>query len=161
MTMQFSAKKWFQTFSPNRSALKKVLPLFGSNHGYILMPTTCKMTIWLVAAVVLLQSFMATAGSLDVHTYDPEHAQNSHIENTETLFFHHEHEHAHEHQEYSHEEHSTDDCHHCGHCTGMHLNWVTGETHCELLSAISITFPPFISVKLPIRVSELLRPPIA
>lgn len=123
------------------------------------MQTTRKMTIWLMTAVVLFQSFMATAGSLDIHIYDPEHAQYPHIENTETLFFHHEHDH--EHEEYTHEEHLAEDCHHCGHCSGMHLNWVAGETPRKLSSAISVSFLPLIPVKLPIRISELLRPPIA
>lgn len=102
---------------------------------------------------------MATAGSLDIHIYDPEHAQNTHIEDTQTLFFHHEHDH--EHEEYSHEEHSAEDCHHCGHCSGMHLNWAAGETPRKLSSAISVPFLPLIPVKLPIRISDLLRPPIA
>lgn len=122
-----------------------------------LMTVTRKMTIWLITTVVLLQSFMATAGSLDIHIYDPVHAQTPHMESTETVFFHHEHEH----EEYAYENHSTEDCHHCGHCSGMHLHWVSDGTPRKLSSAISVSFLPLIPVKLPIRISELLRPPIA
>ena len=83
-----------------------------------------KRTSYIMIMLILFQSFYAVANSLDFHAIDTQHLQ-------------HEHNHA-EHdkslsststQDVSTDQvkgqHNPADCHHCGHCHGTHVQWLS------------------------------------
>ena len=112
------------------------------------------LVISLLILSVLCQSLLAVAQSVDLHTYDAEHVQTSHDHSLDTKPSVDQHG-----AEDS--EHNVADCHHCGHCTGTHLNWLSGtlDTPLTCFSASQATEIPLHN--LPLRWQEFLRPPIS
>jgi hypothetical protein len=106
---------------------------------------------------IVFQAMVAVADSMDMHVYDPQHAQTEHKHSDDNLL-----------QPVlggenisNPTEHDVTDCHHCGHCSGTHLNWLSGliNTPSPILTKNQIFDSPV--AHLPGWTSELLRPPIS
>ena len=112
------------------------------------------LVISLLMLSVLCQSLLAVAQSMDLHTFDAEHVQTPHDHSQDT--------------KPSGEQHVADDsghnvadCHHCGHCSGTHLNWLSGNWVTPTASFTDSLAPQLTADNLPLRVREFLRPPIS
>lgn len=118
--------------------------------------------------LILFQSFSAVAKSLDFHATDPQHLQQSHQHSGDHVI-------GSVNEEPSENpvnklvdgknttasQHSSADCHHCGHCNGTHVQWV-GQ---NVIRSIDITQQLhqfyYLQVVIDAPASPLLRPPKA
>lgn len=103
---------------------------------------------------ILLQATISVAGSVDMHVYDPVHAQTEHSHSQDSKP-------SKELLASNVDDHDTADCHHCGHCAGNHLNWVSSSLQSISTSTSELQFHTSPIVNLPVTVNELLRPPIS
>lgn len=78
--------------------------------------------------LILFQSFSAVANSLDFHAIDPQHLQQVHqhsddhvinLDNVSTT------DKLSDGNNSTASQHNPADCHHCGHCNGTHVQWVS------------------------------------
>lgn len=119
--------------------------------------SSVRFSVLFLLLAIMYQSMAVVVSTLDIHQYDPEHAQteHSHTVDTSSISI----------DITSHitddDEHNTDDCHHCGHCSGMHLHWVNGKVLVQ--NSTLLTFNRFEHLaELPVSViQEFLRPPIS
>ena len=113
------------------------------------MNTNIALKILLIILIVL-QSFVAVSESMETHQLDVEHLQTIH-----------DHEADHVLQLDSDNEHDTEDCHHCGHCSGNHTSWILVEAGTPNLS-LNHSHKFNKLTLLPLGIStRLYRPPIA
>ncbi|WP_133471314.1 hypothetical protein [Paraglaciecola marina] len=102
----------------------------------------------LLIILIVLQSVVAVSATLETHQLDVEHLQSVH-------------DHKADHLVQSDQEHDLDDCHHCGHCSGNHTNWIMATVFLLNLSLNhSQNFDKLTLSTLGIS-SKLYRPPIA
>ena len=118
--------------------------------------------------LILFQSFSAVANLLDFHTIDPQHLQQAH-------------QHSDDHvigsvnaepsekpvnklgdgKNMTDSQHSSADCHHCGHCNGTHVQWV-GQ---NVIRSINIAQQShqfhYLQAVIDAPANQLLRPPKA
>jgi len=101
---------------------------------------------------IVLQSFIAVSASFDTHQLDVAHLQTEHDHATDIG--------SKLSADKNIDEHNVNDCHHCGHCSGSHISWVSGKTVNAELSLFSLhSFQ--LSHAVPYRtLSSIYRPPI-
>jgi hypothetical protein len=121
-----------------------------------------KVTGYVVAMLILFQSFTAVASSLDFHTPDVEHLAEVHEHDKQDA-------HASPQPEKnvtsldlaasSESPHNPSDCHHCGHCHGSHTQWVGDSVGIKQPSLDEGHAFFYLSKVIDAPITRLLRPP--
>lgn len=113
-------------------------------------------TLWICLLLVLSiasQSFAAVVNLEPPHQVDVSHLQTTHDHASDT---------EHSSSATQADEHNSNDCHHCGHCQGTHLQWFseksTGANSPVLIAAANFVYHSGLDKRSP---DELIRPPIA
>ena len=107
--------------------------------------------------LIVLQSFSAVANSLDFHVTDTQHLQHKHdhAEHDKRLFD----INAQDIRDDNRDRHNPADCHHCGHCDGSHVQWVSQHKINDNRNvAFSHNFD-YIDAFIDAPINRLLRPP--
>ncbi|WP_284242733.1 DUF2946 domain-containing protein [Thalassotalea insulae] len=101
--------------------------------------------------VIVLQSFTVVSVAKQSHQIDAQHMQTEHSHQLDKLMA----------QASSDRIHDVQDCHHCGHCHGAHIQWVLSKS--DVVSANGLASNSFLyrSVSNKEFIEELIRPPIA
>ena len=126
--------------------------------------------------LILFQSFSAVANSLDFHIVDLQHSQHEHSHETDNkpankivstfldsdivldTFINSP---INSSIEKTDSQHSPADCHHCGHCSGSHAQWVSQHTAERFNLALQTHQFYFLQTVINGPVNQLLRPPKA
>ncbi|MCV2883671.1 hypothetical protein OE749_03015 [Aestuariibacter sp. AA17] len=117
-------------------------------------------TWFMVMISIVIQSLSFAVSSESLHQYDPTHAKLSHDHQhdrilTEAVDI------PNQEKSRSIDGHDPADCHHCGHCTGTHMSWVTETSELHYHDAVSLLDVPYSSVIPHNFISAPYRPPIA
>lgn len=124
--------------------------------------------------LILLQSFSAVANSLDFHATDPQHlvevhqhSDDNHVDDVDEKPFYPFVKKTSTADDFDNTKnaatsyHNPNDCHHCGHCNGTHIQWVVQHTlQSNRMAQQSHQFY-YLRTTIDAPVSQLLRPPIA
>lgn len=98
--------------------------------------------------MIVLQSFSTIAETSKTHQLDVQHLQT-------------EHSHSDDASNSVANEHDTQDCHHCGHCSGSHLVWIFVKDVSSPLHLMSFDKTPYLNTTQKEFSEATLRPPIA
>jgi len=104
--------------------------------------------------LIIFQPFSTMAKSVDFHVVDFEHLKSEHVHaideqmTAEQLA-----------QPTDDDNHNSADCHHCGHCSGMHMQCITNIYISENLDFKSSLIFDYLNVIIDAPISRLLRPP--
>lgn len=109
----------------------------------------------MMIVLILLQSLSAMAKSVDFHVLDAEHIKSEHVHAVDD---HVTAEHISQPTGDS-DNHNSADCHHCGHCSGTHMQYVSITYISEHLDFISNHIFDYLKVIIEAPISRLLRPP--
>jgi hypothetical protein len=101
--------------------------------------------------MIVMQSFSAMAETSQTHQIDIEHLQteHSHSEDANRL------------DNNTTDEHETQDCHHCGHCSGSHLVWILVKNVSNSTNIMSYDKTPYPCTAQKEFSETTLRPPIS
>jgi hypothetical protein len=122
-----------------------------------------KATNYLLIMLIIFQSFSAVANSLDYHSIDTQHLSEVHEhqlhDNTNSKT-----ERTLQNADLSASNdtsHNPADCHHCGHCNGSHLSFLSTSHLKSTLSINSSLNSNYLYANKSTQVSSLFRPPKA
>jgi len=102
--------------------------------------------------MIVLQSFSAIAESSETHQLDVQHLQTEHSHADDGNIIK---------DNGSSNEHNTQDCHHCGHCSGSHLVWILEKDVSSPINLMSFDKTPYLNTTQKEFIEATLRPPIA
>lgn len=109
--------------------------------------------------LILFQSFSAVANSLDFHTIDTEHLQQTHQHSVNKKTSSTPLQQVDNENDIAVDQHNPADCHHCGHCHGSHVQWVTQQHSQKILLVAQLHQFFYLKTMIDGQVSQLLRPP--
>lgn len=100
-----------------------------------------------------MQSFIVVANNQEIHQTDPQHLKVEHS--------HQNHSTVDESTEQAFSDHNEEDCHHCGHCHGSHMQWDYYEKDAD--TELLLSPMPFYATEMALIrfLDNDLRPPIA
>ena len=111
--------------------------------------------IYVLIALMLCQSFLLTAKTLDFHVIDLTHHSAGHSQT--------EHDQLRQVTEPTNDigsdAHNTADCHHCGHCHGTHIQWLNPCSTTRVMAISQLHYFFYVTAMLDTPPEKLLRPP--
>ncbi len=102
--------------------------------------------------MVVLQSLSAIAGASETHQLDIQHLQTEHSHSDDANLVT---------EGSGTDNHNTQDCHHCGHCSGAHLAWIIAKDLPSGIDRKYVDKTPYQNTTEKEFIEATLRPPIA
>ena len=115
----------------------------------------------LIPIVIVLQSLAFAASAQPSHQIDGEHLQSQHSHQQDSQLLRGKVKVSHPVATADEEQHDISDCHHCGHCSGSHLSWLSTQPPGLALIFFANALASGPKLDLIEIVSPTYRPPIA